>query len=136
MLNSAFVALLVTSTLVSCSANNNYGDQALSISYESDSGLPSFGTLNGTVTELDTISPTIELNRTDAILNCSSGYINIELKFRRPFFGIVYADFDRNSACKVTGNGKLKETIQIPLKGCGTLQVNFTHNMNLQVLQS
>ena len=45
------------------------------------------------------------------------------MTFREPFFGIVYADFDRNSACKITGNGKFQETIKLPLKGCGTLQV-------------
>jgi hypothetical protein len=110
---------------------NNYGKQALSISYDT-TGLPIFGTLNGTVTELDTISPTIILNRTDAALNCSSGFMNIRLVFKQPFFGIVYSDFDRNSACKLTGNGKKIETIQLPLTGCGTFQSParvFTNNI-------
>ena len=49
--------------------------------------------------------------------------MDVEMTFREPFFGIVYADFDRNSACKITGNGKFQETIKLPLKGCGTLQV-------------
>ena len=49
--------------------------------------------------------------------------MDVEMTFREPVFGIVYADFDRNSACKITGNGKFQETIKLPLKGCGTLQV-------------
>ena len=100
----------------------NYEQQAISITYE-DEGLPVFGTLNGTVTELDTLSHTIALNKTEAALGCSSGFMNIKLKFKQPFYGIVYADYDRNSACKIGGNGKLEETIKLPLKGCGTLQV-------------
>jgi hypothetical protein len=49
--------------------------------------------------------------------------MHIDLTFREPFFGIVYADYDRNSACKISGNGKFQEAIKLPLKGCGTLQV-------------
>ena len=71
----------------------------------------------------DTLSSTINLNRTDAALNCSSGFMSIELTFRQKFYGIVYADYDRNSACKVSGNGEEKTKIQLPLKGCGTVQV-------------
>ena len=73
----------------------------------------------------DSLSSTINLNRTDAALNCSSGYMSIELKFRQKFYGIVYADYDRNSACKVSGNGEEKTKIQLPLKGCGTVQVSY-----------
>ena len=102
--------------------NTNYGKQALSISYDENPGLPSFGTLNGTVTELDTISPSIVLNRTDATLDCNSGFMHITLTFRQKFYGIVYADYDRNSACKISGNGKESEVIKLPLKGCGTKQ--------------
>ena len=29
---------------------------------------------------------------------------SVQLKFKQEFFGIVYADYDRNSACKVTAN--------------------------------
>lgn len=102
-------------------AQSNYNKQAISIEYEGE-GLPLFGTLNGTVTELDNLPPSINLNRTGAELGCSSGYMNVALNFKQPFYGIVYADFDRNSACKITGNGQLSETIKLPLKGCGTLQ--------------
>ena len=109
--------------------STNYEKQALSVNYpDKEEGLPAFGTLNGTVTELDTISPNILLNKTDATLDCGSGFMNIKLKFKQPFFGIVYADYDRNSACKVAGNGKLEETILLPLKGCGTLQVRTFSN--------
>ena len=105
--------------------SSNYNDQAISISYEGE-GLPLFGTLNGTVTELEQLPPSINLNRTDAELGCGSGYMNVKLTFKKPFYGIVYGDFDRNSACKITGNGKLEETIKLPLKGCGTLQVRHS----------
>jgi len=113
------------------SPQSNYDLQALSVEYEG-AGLPEFGTLNGTVTELDTLSSTINLNRTDAALNCSSGFMSIELTFRQKFYGIVYADYDRNSACKVSGNGEEKTKIQLPLKGCGTVQSPlrvFTNNI-------
>ena len=82
------------------SGQSNYDKQAISISYEKpDSetgGLPQFGTLNGTVTELNDISSTILLNKTRADLNCSAGFMSIKMEFQNPFYGIVYADFDRN----------------------------------------
>ena len=74
----------------------------------------------------DKISSKIELNRTDASLNCASGFMSIDLQFRQKFYGIVYAQLDRNSACKVSGNGEETAKIQIPLKGCGTKQVRAT----------
>lgn len=46
------------------------------------------------------------------------------MKFNEPFFGIVYADFDRNSACQVAGSGNLTYHLELPLKGCGTVQVS------------
>lgn len=45
------------------------------------------------------------------------------MKFKEPFYGTVYADFDRNSACQISGNGALKYDLELPLKGCGTKQV-------------
>ncbi|TRY63610.1 hypothetical protein TCAL_12584 [Tigriopus californicus] len=75
----------------------NYQDQAISIPYNSSFGLPTFGTLNGTVTELDVLSAAIKLNRTNAHLNCASGFMKIDLTFEKEFYGIVYPDFDRNS---------------------------------------
>lgn len=113
--------------LASVSGQSNYDKQAISISYEKPegddgTGLPQYGTLNGTVTELSDISSTILLNKTRADLNCSAGFMSIKMEFQNPFYGIVYADFDRNSACKITGSGQKTETIKLPLKGCGTLQ--------------
>jgi len=114
------------------SPQSNYDQQALSVEYEGASGIPEFATLNGTVTELDNISPTIALNRTKASLNCSTGFMNIKLGFHQEFYGIVYADKDRNSACKMNGNGENETVIEIPLKGCGTVQDPlrvFTNNI-------
>ena len=85
--------------------------------------LPAFGTLNGSVTDLETIPDTIMLKKTKAMLSCAAGYLNVDMIFDKPFYGIVYADFDRNSACKITGNGETTSNIRLPLKGCGTLQV-------------
>ena len=36
---------------------------------------------------------------------------SVQLQFKQEFFGIVYADYDRNSACKVYFNVKLSKTI-------------------------
>lgn len=47
------------------------------------------------------------------------------MKFTEPFFGLAYADFDRNSACQTLGKGDLSVRLELPLKGCGTRQVNF-----------
>jgi len=78
------------------------------------------------------LSDTINLNRTEALLTCAAGQLSIDLKFKKPFYGIVYADYDRNSACKIAGSGQEKYNIQIPLKGCGTVQSPvrvFTNNI-------
>lgn len=82
---------------------SNYDKQAISIEYEplnnthnNDEGLPLFGTLNGTVTELDDIASTISLNKTQATLSCAAGYMDVKMQFQRDFHGIVYADYDRH----------------------------------------
>lgn len=49
--------------------------------------------------------------------------LQIEMKFNDPFFGLAYADFDRNSACQILGKGELNVKLELPLKGCGTKQV-------------
>ena len=89
------VAVTIAAILQVVSGQGNYDKQAISISYENE-GLPLFGTLNGTVTELDQISSTISLNKTKADLNCSSGFMSVKMQFQQPFYGIVYADKDRN----------------------------------------
>jgi len=130
------LALLLLPIISGILAQSNYDLQALSKEYAGLEGHPEFATLNGTVIELGDSPgaplPNIALNRTKAELNCSAGYMNIKLNFKEKFFGIVYADYDRNSACKVSGNGANTTRIQLPLKGCGTVQSPtrvFTNNI-------
>jgi len=113
-------------TLVAAIPQSNYNLQNLDVELEGlkDEGIPEFGVLDGKVTELDTISSSIKLSRTNASLNCASGYMHIELAFQQKFYGIVYAQKDRNSACKIAGKGEESAKIDIPLKGCGTVQQN------------
>ncbi len=57
------VSLIGLATLLGmASASNNYEKQSLSVSYSKEDGLPVFGTLNGTVTELDEIPVSGERN--------------------------------------------------------------------------
>uniref|UniRef100_A0A336JZJ5 CSON005655 protein n=1 Tax=Culicoides sonorensis TaxID=179676 RepID=A0A336JZJ5_CULSO len=118
------VKLLITICLtlkINVSGQSNYASQANSIEY-SNLGLPEEATLDGKVTKLDDISPIIFLNRTKAALNCGAGSMQVDLKFNEKFYGIAYADFDRNSACQIIGKGDLSYRIELPLKGCGTKQ--------------
>jgi hypothetical protein len=50
--------------------------------------------------------------------------MDISMEFKEPFFGIVYANFDRNAACSFIGNGSTKYELQLPLRGCGTIQAS------------
>uniref|UniRef100_A0A1B6H0M5 ZP domain-containing protein n=1 Tax=Cuerna arida TaxID=1464854 RepID=A0A1B6H0M5_9HEMI len=112
-------------------AQSNYADQANSIEFPNE-GLPDSTVLDGKVTKLDDLAPVIFLNRTKAALNCAAGFMQIELKFDEPFYGIAYADFDRASACQVSGRGNLTARLDLPLKGCGTKQDPqrvFTNNI-------
>ncbi|XP_065226570.1 uncharacterized protein LOC135849868 [Planococcus citri] len=112
-------------------SQSNYDNQANSIEYTGD-GLPESTILDGKITKLDDIAPIIFLNRTKAALNCAAGYMQIDLKFEHPFYGIVYADFDRSSSCIISGNGTRTARIDLPLKGCGTIQNPtrvFTNNI-------
>jgi hypothetical protein len=103
-------------------SQSNYASQANDVAYTGE-GLPDSATLDGKVTKLDDLSSVIFLNRTKATLNCGAGSMQVELKFNEPFFGIAYADFDRNSACQVAGKGGISYNLELPLKGCGTKQV-------------
>merc|ERR1712203_289588 len=137
MAPGAWALLLPLAAIVSASPQSNYDLQALSTEYKGGpETFPEFATLNGTVIELgdseEAPPPSIALNRTQATLNCSAGYMSVQLQFKQEFFGIVYADYDRNSACKVSGNGGATAKIQLPLKGCGTVQSptrGFTNNI-------
>lgn len=118
-------ALVLLASCLACAvAQSNYANQANNVAYAGD-GLPPQATLDGKVTRLDDLSPVIFLNRTKAALNCAAGTMQVELKFDRPFFGIAYADFDRNSACQVMGKGGHSYKLDLPLKGCGTKQVGI-----------
>lgn len=111
-------------------AQSNYASQGNSIEYQP--GLPPTTILDGKVTKLDELSPIIFLNRTKAYLNCGQGSMQVELKFDEPFYGVAYADFDRNSACMVKGRGFAQAELELPLKGCGTKQDPqrvFTNNI-------
>lgn len=110
---------------------SNYASHANNIEYQGE-GLPEEATLDGKVTKLDDLSPIIFLNRTKAALNCGAGSMQVDLKFNERFFGIAYANFDRNSACQVLGKGDLSYRLELPLKGCGTKQDPqrvFTNNI-------
>ncbi|XP_069702408.1 uncharacterized protein pot isoform X2 [Periplaneta americana] len=112
-------------------AQSNYASHANDVAYIGD-GLPDSATLDGKVTKLDDLSSVIFLNRTKGTLNCGAGSMQVELKFNEPFFGIAYADFDRNSACQVAGKGAISYSLELPLKGCGTKQDPqrvFTNNI-------
>ncbi|XP_030379483.1 uncharacterized protein LOC115627796 [Scaptodrosophila lebanonensis] len=110
---------------------SNYVQHGDSGNYTTN-GLPEEATLDGKVTKLDDISPLIFLNRTKAALNCAAGSMQVDLKFNDPFHGIVQADYDRSSACRVSGKGALSYRLELPLKGCGTIQNPtrvFTNNI-------
>ncbi|KAH8265182.1 hypothetical protein KR026_010817 [Drosophila bipectinata] len=128
---------------------SNYVQHGDSGNYTSN-GLPEEATLDGKVTKLDDISPLIFLNRTKAALNCAAGsmqvshfsvpstttitygFSQVDLKFNDAFHGIIQADYDRSSACRVSGKGALSYRLELPLKGCGTIQNPtrvFTNNI-------
>lgn len=96
-------------------AQSNYASQANDIEYQP--GLPPSTILDGKVTKLDDISSKIFLNRTKASLNCSQGSMAVTLTFDEQFYGIAFADFDRNSACMVKGRGLYNAVLELPLKG-------------------
>lgn len=113
------------------SAQSNYAEQANNVEYQGK-GLPEQATLDGKITKLDDLSPVILLNRTTAVLDCAAGSMQVELKFKEKFYGIAYADFDRNSACQVAGKGGTSYRLELPLKGCGTKQVRSWKVAGLQ----
>ena len=56
-------------------------------------------------------------------MSCASRAMEVDLEFTEPFYGIVYADFSRSSACSFVGKGGLSYHYELPLTGCGTIQV-------------
>ncbi|KAM8718605.1 hypothetical protein ACLKA7_001334 [Drosophila subpalustris] len=124
-------ALLLLICGSQAAAQSNYVQHGDSGNY-STNGLPEEATLDGKVTKLDDISPLIFLNRTKAALNCAAGSMQVDLKFNDPFHGIIQADYDRSSACRVSGKGAFSYRLELPLKGCGTIQSPtrvFTNNI-------
>lgn len=127
----SIVTLMLMLNKYCSSAQSNYASHANSIEYQGN-GLPEEATLDGKVTKLDDLSPIIFLNRTKAALNCAAGSMQVELKFNEKFYGTAYANFDRNSACQITGKGDTRYSVELPLKGCGTHQEPqrvFTNNI-------
>ena len=123
MRSVVFVAALAVAAADNTNLTN-YANQARTFEYNQFPGLPTHGMLNGTATELDTLPSIITLNRTKAELSCAAGYMHIKLNLDTKFFGIVYANGDRNSVCKLTGDGSTEAEIKLPLKGCGTIEVS------------
>lgn len=62
----------------------------------------------------------ISTDKTKANLSCETGDMIVKLQFSQPFRGVIYADRDRNSACKTYGDGSTFYVFSIPLQGCGT----------------
>lgn len=127
----ARAVLLLCLFLTSASGQSNYADRGLDVEYQGN-GLPQEATLDGIVTRLDDLSDTIRTNRTTASLSCASRAMEVDLEFSEPFYGIVYADFSRQSACSFVGKGGLKYHYELPLTGCGTIQDPlrvFTNNI-------
>lgn len=80
--------------------------------------------IGGEARELDQIGPKIFTKRTNTTLNCAAGSMLVDVEFYEPFYGIIYPNGSRNSACKVQGHGKTKYHLDLPLKGCGTKRVS------------
>ena len=60
----------------------------------------------------------------------------VKINFTEPFRGIGYADYDRSSPCKFYGDGGRYYEMRLPLKGCGTKQVNNHISLSLTSLQN
>lgn len=68
-----------------------------------------------------------------AYLSCESGEMIVKINFSEPFRGIAYADYDRSSPCKFYGDGGRYYEMRMPLKGCGTKQVNALHMIHIDL---
>lgn len=83
----------------------------------------------------DQLNSEIITNRTRAYLSCESGEMIVKINFSEPFRGIGYSDYDRTSPCKFYGDGSRYYEMRLPLKGCGTKQVEFCFYF-LQIMMS
>lgn len=133
-------------------AQSNYAERGVDIEYQGN-GIPLEATLDGIVTKLDDLTHVIRTNRSVVVINqlkskkirnpfnaefffpftltyrsaaslsCASRAMEVDLEFSEPFYGIVYSNFDRRSACSFVGKGGTKYHYEFPLSGCGTIQV-------------
>ncbi|KAK7070551.1 hypothetical protein SK128_015656 [Halocaridina rubra] len=103
--------------------------------YIGEEGLSSIqqtAVIDGESRNLDQIGPKIYTNRTNTTLTCASGFMLVDVEFYEPFYGIIYPNGSRHSACKLQGKGKTKYHLDLPLKGCGTNRVErrvFVNNI-------
>ena len=134
--------------VVGASPQSNYANRGTDVEYQGN-GIPQEAVLDGIVTKLDDLSHTISTNRsvgdmtttpvgchdndcdnivcrTTASLSCASRAMDVDLEFSEPFFGIIYADFNRHSSCSFVGKGEKSVHYELPLSGCGTLQVRVS----------
>ncbi|KAK4015134.1 hypothetical protein OUZ56_030123 [Daphnia magna] len=127
----AMVALHSPSWIPGALAQSNYAERGVDIEYQGN-GIPLEATLDGVVTKLDDLTNIIRTNRSSASLSCASRAMEVDLEFPEPFYGIVYSNFDRRSACSFVGKGGTKYHYEFPLSGCGTIQDPtrvFTNNI-------
>ncbi|CAM1300303.1 Uncharacterised protein g2670 [Pycnogonum litorale] len=108
---SAFTVILV---LVSPSI----GQRNPNLTNYDNKGVEGIVRLSGT----GEITSDIVTHRTIAHLSCGSGDMVVTTNFSEPFRGIIYADNNRATPCKVYGDGGRTLTLRMPLMGCGTFQ--------------
>ena len=74
--------------------------------------------------------------RTKVYLHCGSdGIMRVTLTFHQTFCGIIYPEFNDNSACLANGDGSKVGKINVPIYGCGTVQKpigTFTNHLTIQ----
>ncbi|KAA0185299.1 hypothetical protein HAZT_HAZT005209 [Hyalella azteca] len=85
--------------------------------------IPSVISVDGLNRNLDEIGPAIYTNKTTTYLNCAAGSMFVDIEFKDPFFGIIYPNGSRQSACFTHGSGEKKYHLELPLKGCGTTRI-------------
>ncbi|CAG0922140.1 unnamed protein product, partial [Notodromas monacha] len=124
--NGQLVQTKVDPVLIVAQNKNLGGDPDVNLPPSIDDKKTVAGTVQGVVkldgTYEEGLGSVIRTNRTSAFLNCTSGAMNVDVEFSEPFWGRIYADFNRFSACSVNGNGGRSYTLALPLRGCGTIQ--------------
>lgn len=93
------------------------------IGEENKTAIQETAVVDGRNRELKEISSWIYTNKTSTYLNCAAGSMLVDIEFNEPFYGIVYPNGSRNSACFTHGSGAKKYHLELPLKGCGTQRI-------------